>query len=256
MAAPVVKTPSEIEAMRVAGRIAARVLRQASKLVEPGVSTRDLDERVGELIRDHGATSAFLGYRGFPANCCISVNEAVIHGIGNQRRLGIGDLVKLDIGVKYNGFIGDTAATVACGGCSSEAQKLMDVTAAALYKGISSARAGKRISAVGAAVWDSVKPSGFGVVREFCGHGLGRKVHEEPQVPNYVDPRCRQRFKAGWTVAIEPMVTLADPKVELLADGWTVVTRDRQITAHFEHTVLITEGEPEILTCDEDGLWY
>jgi methionyl aminopeptidase len=184
------------------------------------------------------------------------VNEAVIHGIGGKRRLQIGDLVKLDVGVVVDGFIGDTAITVACGGCEAEAQKLMDVTASALYKGISSAKAGKRISEIGGAVWDHVKGTGFGIVREFCGHGVGRKVHEEPQVPNYVDRRHSLRMKPGWTIAIEPMVTLGNPRVELLNDGWTVVTVDRQVTAHFEHTVLITEGEPEILTQDEEGLLY
>lgn len=256
MGVPVVKSAKEIEGMRAAGKVAARVLRAASKLVVPGVLTSDLDRQVGELIAAEGVKSAFLGYRGFPGNCCISVNEAVIHGFGGKRRLEMGDLVKLDVGVQVNGFIGDTAMTVACGGCTLESQKLMDVTAAALYKGISVARAGKRISDIGAAVSQHVNASGYGIVREFCGHGVGRRVHEEPQVPNYVDRRHSQRLKSGWTIAIEPMVTLGNPKVELLDDGWTVVTVDRQLTAHFEHTVLITENAAEILTQDDEGLLY
>jgi methionyl aminopeptidase len=256
MGKPIPKTAPEIAAMREAGRRAMRVLREASRAVKPGLTTRELDVMVGELIRQHSATSAFLGYRGFPANCCLSVNEAVIHGIGNDRRLQFGDLCKLDIGVRYRGFVGDVAMTVAVGGCSAELQKLMDTTVQALYMGVSAARAGKRVSDIGRAVFACVDGAGYGVVREYCGHGVGRSVHEDPQVPNYVDPKNEARLKPGMTIAIEPMVTLGRPAVEVLKDGWTVVTQDRQVAAHFEHTVLITEDEPEILTKDEEAALY
>ncbi|MFM7101300.1 MAG: type I methionyl aminopeptidase, partial [Verrucomicrobiota bacterium] len=247
MARALTKTADEIAGMRLAGRIAARVLRRAAGLVTPGVTGRDLDRQVGEIILQEGATSAFLGYRGFPGNCCLSVNEAVIHGIGSERRLQFGDLVKLDIGVRFRGFVGDVAMTVACGGCGPEAQKLMDVTARSLYEGISQARSGRAVNEIGRAVQEVVEQAGFGVVREFCGHGVGRAVHEEPQIPNYVDRQRHERLRAGMTIAIEPMVTLGSPRVEILRDRWTVVTLDRQLAAHFEHTVLVTDGEPEIL---------
>jgi methionyl aminopeptidase len=245
------KQGEELDRMRAACRIATRVLRAASALVRPGIATADLDQEVGRLIREQGAVSAFLGYRGFPSNCCLSVNEAVIHGIGNARRLQFGDLLKLDVGVRFQGFVGDIAMTVPVGGCSASFQKLMDTTAEALYKGISAARADSSVFEIGKAVHQCAAGSGYGVVREFCGHGVGRNVHEDPQIPNYPDPTNRTKLRAGMTVAIEPMVTLGDAAVEILSDGWTVVTRDRQVAAHFEHTVLITDSEPEILTRDE-----
>lgn len=246
----------ELDRMRMACRIATRVLRAASSLVEPGMTTADLDGEVGRLIREQGAVSAFLGYRGFPAQCCLSVNDAVIHGIGNRRRLQFGDVLKIDVGVRFQGFVGDIAMTVAVGGVSTNVQKLMDTTAQALYKGISAARSGASVMSIGREVFGCASQAGFGVVREFCGHGVGRNVHEEPQIPNYPDPTNRSKLRPGMTVAIEPMITLGDPSVEILADGWTVVTRDRQVAAHFEHTVLITDSEPEILTRDEGNPLY
>lgn len=256
MGQPKPKTAEEIAVMRQAGKIAARVLRKAATAVGPGVTTHDLDQHVGELIRAEGATSAFLGYRGFPANCCISVNEAVVHGIGSHRRLQFGDVVKLDIGVRFKGFVGDVAMSVPVGGCSPLAQKLMDVTTQALYEGILRARAGSRVSDISRAVQQRVEGAGFSVVREFVGHGVGRTVHEDPQIPNFVDSRNDSRLKAGMTIAIEPMVNLGAASVEVLADGWTVVTRDRQLSAHFEHTVHVTDGEPEILTVDDGPPLY
>lgn len=252
MASPKYKTPSEIAAIRKAGEIAATVLREASSRISPGLTTRELDDIVGQLILQHGGTSAFLGYRGFPANCCISVNEGVVHGIGNQRRLQFGDLVKLDVGVRYNGLIGDVAMSIAVGGCSPLAQKLMDVTVEALHRGISQARSGNRVTDISRAIQKHVEANKFSIVKEFVGHGVGRSVHEEPQIPNYVDPRHNQFLKPGLTIAIEPMVNAGGAGVEILSDQWTVVTKDRQLSAHFEHTVLITEGDPEILT--KDGL--
>lgn len=238
--------------MRLAGRAAMTVLRRAAGAVRPGVTTGEIDAMVGKWISEAGGRSAFLNYRGFPANACISVNEEVIHGIGGTRRLQFGDLVKLDIGVQLKGFIGDVAMTVPCGGCSPVAQKLLDVTVQALREGLRQVRGGATTVDVGSAVQKVVESAGFGVVREFCGHGVGRNVHEEPQVPNYVDSRSSVRLRPGLTIAIEPMVTVGSPAVKILDDGWTVVTQDRQLSAHFEHTVLVTEGGFEILT--DDGL--
>jgi methionyl aminopeptidase len=250
MSGPKVKLPEEIALIRKAGEIAAKVLREASVQVIPGMTTRTLDDLVGKLIVGMGGSSAFLGYRNFPANCCISVNEGVVHGIGNERRLQFGDLVKLDVGVRYKGYVGDVAMTLAVGGCSPLSQKLIDVTVAALYRGISEARAGNRITDISRAIQSHVELNQFSVVREFVGHGVGRTVHEEPQIPNYVDERHSGRLKPGWTIAIEPMVNIGGAAVEILPDQWTVVTKDRQLSAHFEHTVLITEGPAEILTRD------
>jgi len=242
--------------VRRAGSIAASVLRAAASTIRPGITTLELDRTVGSLIEDQGAISAFLGYRNFPSNCCISVNEGVVHGIGSERRLQYGDLVKLDVGVRYRGFVGDVAMTVAVGGCSPAAQKLMDVTVGSLYLGIGKARAGNKVSDVSRAIQNHVEANGFSVVREFVGHGVGRSVHEEPQIPNYVDERYNCRLVPGLTIAIEPMVNVGAPGVEILKDRWTVVTKDRQLSAHYEHTVLVTDGDPEILTRDEGSPLY
>jgi methionyl aminopeptidase len=252
MAKPIPKSSDEIILMREAGRSAMRVLRKASSAVSPGVITAELDRQIGDWIAEEGGTSAFLGYRGFPANACISVNEEVIHGIGSARRLQFGDLVKLDIGVRRKGFIGDVAMTVPCGGCSPVAQKLLDVTVQALREGLGQIRANCTTNDIGRSVQRVVESAGFGVVREFCGHGVGRTVHEEPQVPNYVESGHSTRLKSGVTIAVEPMVTVGSPSVKILSDGWTVVTHDRQLSAHFEHTVLVTDDGFEILT--DDGL--
>lgn len=252
MAKPTPKSASEIEAMRLAGRMAMSVLRRASGVVQPGVTTGEVDRWIGEWIREMGGKSAFLGYRGFPGNACISVNEEVIHGIGGARALRMGDLVKLDVGVRVGGFVGDVAMTVPCGGCKPEGQHLLDVTRQALREGISKVKAGCTTRDIGRAVQKVVEGAGLGVVREFCGHGVGRSVHEEPQVPNYADGRDSVRLRAGVTIAIEPMVTAGDGAVKILGDGWTVVTQDQGLAAHFEHTVLVVDGGAEILT--DDGL--
>jgi len=234
--------------VRRAGSIAASVLRAASSTIRPGITTLELDRTVGSLIEDQGAISAFLGYRNFPSNCCISVNEGVVHGIGSERRLQYGDLVKLDVGVRYRGFVGDVAMTVAVGGCSPAAQKLMDVTVGSLYLGIGKARAGNKVSDVSRAIQNHVEANGFSVVREFVGHGVGRSVHEEPQIPNYVDERYNCRLVPGLTIAIEPMVNAGTKEVKILADHWTVATRDKLPSVHFEHTVAMTERGPQVLT--------
>lgn len=244
----VLKNADEQQRMRSAGRVAARVLRDVCKAVQPGVSTREIDLFAAEKIRSVGAKSAFLGYRGYPCHVCISVNDEVVHGLAGARRLRFGDIVSLDVGVVFEGFIGDNARTVAVGGCDVGSQRLLDVTEQALHHGISRAVPGNRVTHISRAVQQFVESEGYSVVREFVGHGVGRSMHEEPQIPNYVDAKCRQLLKAGMTLAIEPMVNAGRPGVRVLKDGWTAVTQDGSWSAHFEHTVLVTEGAAEILT--------
>jgi len=210
-----------------------------------------LDDFAAARIKHYGARSAFLGYRKYPCQICISINDQVVHGLAGPRVMQFGDIVSLDIGVLFNGFIGDTARTVAVGGCSLEAQRLMDVTEKALYEGIAKALAGNRVADISRAVQTFVEGNGYSVVREFVGHGVGRTMHEEPQVPNFVDGKSSPKLRPGMTIAIEPMVNAGQPGVKILNDGWTVVTQDGSLSAHFEHTVLITEAEPEILTWPE-----
>lgn len=239
--------------MRAAGGVAARVLDEVSAWITPGVTTKAIDDFAATRISHYGAKSAFLGYRverlKYPCHLCISVNEQVVHGLAGDRRVQFGDIVSLDVGVVYNGFIGDTARTVAVGGCDILSQKLIDVTEKALYEGISQAVAGNRVADISRAVQTLVESNGFSVVREFVGHGVGRTLHEDPQIPNFVDGKSSPKLQPGMTLAIEPMVNAGTAQVTRLSDGWTVVTRDGQPSAHFEHTVLVTEGEPEILTC-------
>jgi len=237
--------------MRPACAVAAAVLSEVAAFVQPGLSTTEIDEFAAGRIKYYGAKSAFLGYRKYPCYVCISVNDQVVHGLASSRKLQFGDIVSLDVGVSYNGFIGDTARTVAVGGCGLVAQKLMDVTEKSLYDGIAQAVAGNRVVDISRAIQKYVESNGFGVVREFVGHGVGRTMHEEPQVPNYVEGKSSPKLRAGMTIAIEPMVTAGMPGVKILNDGWTVVTQDGSLSAHFEHTVLITESEPEIMTCPE-----
>ncbi|HXR46865.1 MAG TPA: type I methionyl aminopeptidase [Candidatus Limnocylindrales bacterium] len=237
--------------MRPACAVAGTVLDEIAAFIKPGVTTRQVDEFAARRIKQHGAKSAFLGYRKYPCHTCLSVNDEVVHGLAGDRELHFGDIVSIDVGVFYKGFVGDTARTVAVGGCSVAAQRLMDVTEHALYEGIAAAVPGNRVTDISRAVQTYVESNGFSVVREFVGHGVGRSMHEEPQVPNFVDPRSNQKLRPGMTLAIEPMVNAGQAGVKILKDGWTVVTQDGLLSAHFEHTVLITEGEPEILTCPE-----
>jgi methionyl aminopeptidase len=245
----ILKSERDLEAMRPACEVASTVLEEVGAFIQPGLSTREVDEFAGARMREHGAKSAFLGYRKFPRQICISVNEEVVHGLGGPRQLEFGDVVSLDIGVMYHGFVGDTAKTVAVGGCDVRAQRLMDVTEQALYEGIAQALPGHRVVDISRAVQKYVESNGYSVVREFVGHGVGRAVHEEPQVPNFVENEKQSpKLKPGMTLAIEPMVNAGTAQVVVRNDGWTVATKDGQLSAHFEHTVLITEGEPEILT--------
>jgi methionyl aminopeptidase len=246
---PVIKNERDLQAMRPACQVAATVLEEVAAFIAPGMTTGQVDEFAAARMKEHGARSAFLGYRKFPRHVCISVNDQVVHGLGGPRMLEFGDIVSLDIGVMYNGFVGDTAKTVAVGGCDVHAQRLMDVTEQALHEGIAQAVAGNRVAEISRAIQTYVEGNGFSVVREFVGHGVGRKVHEEPQVPNFVEKdKQSPKLQPGMTLAIEPMVNAGRPDVIVLNDGWTVVTKDGQLSAHFEHTVLITEGEAQILT--------
>ena len=247
----ILKTERDLEAMRPACIIAGKVLDEVAKFIQPGVTTRQVDDYAAVRMKHYGARSAFLQYRKYPCQMCISVNEQVVHGLAGPRPLRFGDIVSLDVGVKYNGFIGDTARTVAVGGCGVLAQRLMDISEKALFEGIAQARPGRRVVDISRAIQNYVEANGFSVVREFVGHGVGRSMHEEPQVPNFVDGKETAKLQPGMTLAIEPMVTAGLPGVKVLNDGWTVVTQDASLSAHFEHTVLITESEPEILTWPE-----
>lgn len=245
----VVKSDLDLSLMGPACELAQVVLDEVSAYVEPGLTTRQLDDFAAGRIANYGAKSAFLGYRNYPCHVCLSVNEQVVHGLATDVRLEFGDIISLDVGVFYNGFIGDTARTVAVGGCNVQAQRLMDVTEQALYLGIAQAIDGNRVVDISRAIQRHVENNGYSVVREFVGHGVGRSMHEEPQVPNFDDGKKSPKLTAGMTIAIEPMVNAGGPQVKILKDGWTVVTRDGQLSAHFEHTVLITKSEPRILTC-------
>ena len=248
-----IKSPSEIEKMRAAGRLTAQARALAGSLIRPGITTGEIDRAVRKLIQSHGAKPSFLGYGGFPGSACISVNEVVIHGIPDHRRLEEGDIVSIDVGAYLDGFHGDCAATFPCGKVSEEAQKLMDVTRQSFFEGIKFARVGQRVSDVGHAVQQYVESFGSSVVREFVGHGVGRNLHEAPEVPNYGAPGHGARFQPGMVIAVEPMVCAGDWQVKVLSDKWTTVSRDGSLTAHYENTILITDGEPEILTDPGDG---
>ena len=244
----VCKSPAEIEKMRAASALVAEVLAELASMVAPGVSTLDLDAAAERMVRAGGAEPAFKGYRGYPCTLCASVNEQVIHGIPSKRPLAEGDIISLDMGVKMNGFFGDSAVTVPVGRASDEAQRLLRVTEESLEKGIEQVRLGGRISDIGHAIQKHVEAHGFSVVREFVGHGIGASLHEEPQIANYGDPGRGPRLAEGMTLAIEPMVNVGKPSVKMLADGWTAVTRDGSLSAHFEHTVAVTKNGPLVLT--------
>ena len=244
-----IKSPAEIEKMRAAGQAAALVLDRLAKLVAPGVTTGEIDRAAGEYMAELGGRSAFLGYRKFPGQICISVNEEVVHGIGGARRLAYGDIVKIDTGVILDGYIGDTATTVPCGAVDPETERLCTATKKLLEGAIPFAVAGRKLGDLSHYIESEALRQGLGVVREFVGHGVGRKLHEEPQIPNYGRRGSGPRLKAGMTLAIEPMINLGVEGVRILDDKWTVVTADGKPSAHFEHTILVTENAPEVLTC-------
>jgi methionyl aminopeptidase len=244
----VCKSPAELEKMRAASQLVALVLDQLAAMVTPGISTAELDAAAEQKVRAAGAEPAFKGYRGYPATLCASANEQVIHGIPNRTPLNAGDIISLDMGVKLNGYYGDSAITVPVGAVGDEVKTLLRVTQEALEKGIAQVRIGGRISDIGHAIQQHVEAHGFSVVREFVGHGIGASLHEEPQIANYGDPGRGPRLSEGMTLAIEPMVNMGKPAVKVLSDGWTAVTKDGSLSAHFEHTVAVTKNGPEILT--------
>ena len=245
----VIKSSRELQKMKDACRISANALVVAGKAVEPGVSTLEIDTIVRKYIEKEGATPSFLGYGGFPASACISVNNVVIHGIPSKKQiLKEGDIVSVDVGAFYDGFHGDNAYTFKCGKVSAEAEALLKATEESLYEGIKQAKAGNRVGDIGSAVQKYVEDRSYSVVRDFVGHGVGAKLHEDPAVPNYGTPGRGVRLMPGMTIAIEPMVTAGDYKVKVLDDDWTTVTVDGSLAAHFEHSIAITPDGPKILT--------
>jgi len=246
-----IKNERELQSMRKACKITAAARALAGEMVRPGVTTREIDKAVHDFIVAQGAKPSFLNYNGFPASTCISVNSTVIHGIPGDYLLQDGDIVSIDVGAYYKGFHGDCAATFACGTISAEAQKLIDVTKQSFFEGIRFATQGHRVSDISHAIQTYVESNGYSVVRSFVGHGVGAQLHEEPEVPNYGPSGRGPRLLPGMTLAIEPMVNAGTYEVQVLKDRWTTVTADGKLSAHYENTVLITDGEPEILTVAE-----
>jgi methionyl aminopeptidase len=247
----VIKSPQEIAALREAGRINARALEAVRQLIRPGVTTAELDAAAEEVIRKHGAIPTFKGYPGaypYPASICASINEQLVHGIPGKRKLQAGDVISIDCGSTFEGFVGDSAITVGVGEISPLAQRLIEVTEQALYVGIRKMRADNRVGDISAAIQEFVEKAGFYVTREYTGHGVGRQMHEGPQVPNYGTPGRGQLLRQGMTIALEPMVLIGTSQTRVLADQWTVVSADGSLTAHWEHSIAITDGEPLILT--------
>jgi len=243
-----VKSSADLERMRVAGKITAKVCDQVARHVCPGMTTAEIDRYAAGLMRECGVKSAFLGYRGYPGTICVSVNEEVVHGIPGERRIQIGDIVSLDVGVVVDSFHGDTARTIMVGVLDPQVVSLVSTAEQALHAGIDKAVEGNRLSDVSHAIEACARRKGFSVVRQFVGHGIGRSMHEEPQIPNFGPPGKGPLLRAGMTLAIEPMLNMGGADVEVLADGWTAVTRDRKFSAHFEHTVAVGREKAEILT--------
>jgi methionyl aminopeptidase len=245
------KTQKEVNLMRRAGAIAAAARVMAGKMAAPGVTTLEIDTAIHDFIIKKGATPTFLNYNGFPGSACISVNDEVIHGIPGKRVLQSGDIVSIDVGATYEGYVGDCAGTFIAGEGSEDAKRLIKVTRQSFFEGIKYARIGYRISDISNAIQQFVEDNGFSVVREFVGHGVGAKLHEEPEVPNFGKSGHGPRLEAGMTLAIEPMVNFGGAGIRILKDGWTVITADGSLSAHYENSVLITNGEPEVLTVPE-----
>ena len=244
----IIRSPREVEQIRKANVVVAEVLERLKTLVVPGVTTDDLDRISEEIILSRGAVPAFKGYRGYPKTLCVSINEEVVHGIPNQRRLKEGDIVSIDVGSNLHGYFGDAAITFPVGEVNPEAKRLMEVTEKALTIGIGMAKVGNRLFDISHAVQAWVESNGFSVVRDFVGHGIGKSLHEDPQIPNFGSPNQGPRLEKGMILALEPMVNEGTYEVRVLDDGWTVVTADGKPSAHFEHTIAITDGEAEILS--------
>ncbi len=247
------KSRREIEKMRLAGLIVAETLRDLRRMVEPGITTRELDAYAEKKIRAAGAYPTFKGYRGFPASICASINEEVVHGIPSNRKLREGDILKIDCGATLDGYVGDAAISVAVGKVSPEIERLMAVTQEALFRAMGKMYPGNRLYDISYAVQEYVEGQGYSVVRDFCGHGIGQRMHEDPQVPNYGRPSTGQKLKPGWVLAVEPMVNLGNYDVRIEADGWTVKTVDGLPSSHYEHTIAVTDDGPVVLTALEDG---
>lgn len=251
-----IRSAREIDLLRIANQTVAKVLTTLADRIKPGVRICDLDAEAEELIRESGGTPSFLGYQGYPASTCISVDEVIIHGIPNERELKNDEICSIDVGVKYKGYYGDAALSVPCGEMDSERKRLMRVTERSLANGINAARAGNYLQDISRAIEDTIKPEKLGIVRNFVGHGIGSEMHEEPQIPNYVTGGKGPKLKSGMVVAIEPMVNLGTHKVEVLDDDWTAVTADRKPSAHFEHSIVIQpDGPPEILSISPSPQW-
>jgi methionyl aminopeptidase len=244
----ILKSDDEIAIMREAGRIVAQTLRKLADELRPGLVVKELDKLVRREFEKHKVVPTFLGYNGYPATVCVSVNEEIVHGIPGKRVIQDGDVVSLDLGCTYRGFVADSAVTVIVGEKKPLTEKLVDVTRGALQEGIRHARAGNRLGEISHAIEEYIAPSGFGVVREYVGHGVGRDMHEEPQVPNFGPAERGPLLKKGMVLALEPMVTAGDWRTKQLADNWTVVTADGSLSAHFEHTIAVTDGDPVVLT--------
>ena len=243
-----IKSPNEVDILRKAGKILSSIVVQLQSSLTSGMTTKDIDSQAQELIRKNKVLAAFKGYHGFPGCACVSVNEGVVHGIPGKRVIQNGDIVSIDIGIIYEGYYSDMAITVPIGAVSGEVKRLLDVTQASLYRGIEQARVGGRLSDISFAVQSFVEMHGFSVVRDFVGHGIGQALHEEPEIPNYGRPSQGPVLKEGMVFAIEPMVNMGSFRTKTLGDGWSVVTIDGKPSAHFEHTIVITSGDPEILT--------
>ncbi len=246
------KSSHEIQLMRQAGKITAAARALAGAMVAPGITTREIDKAVRRFIKSKGAQPSFLGYSGFPASVCVSVNDEVIHGIPGNRVLREGDIVSIDVGAFKDGYHGDCAGTYPCGRIDPEAARLIEVTRQSFFEGLKYAQEGYRLPDLSGAIQRYVEANGFSVVREYVGHGIGTQMHESPEVPNYVEPRAgRPRFLRGMTIAVEPMVNAGTAGVVVMPDGWTVKTADGRLSAHYENSILITDGEPELLTDPE-----
>lgn len=248
-----VKNENEIELMRESCRLLSIVHFELGQMIRPGITTADIDERGEKLIRQLGGIPNFLNYEGYPASICVSVNEEVVHGIPSKDRvLKDGDIVSLDAGLIYKGYHSDAARTYGVGEISKEAQDLIDATKQSFFEGIKNARPGHRLYEIGAAIDDFITPFGYGIVEDLCGHGIGTHLHEDPMIPNFRVRKRGPKLKPGMTLAVEPMINMGTYEVEWLSDGWTVVTKDRKYSAHYENTILITQDEPEILTLHEE----
>ena len=251
-----IKSPHEIQLMRRAGRVTAQARALAGSMVRPGVSTLEIDHAVRKFIESQGGTPSFLNYAGYPGSACISVNDVVIHGIPSRHTvLREGDIVSVDVGACIDGFHGDCAATYACGRISDEARRLIEVTQQSFWEGIQFARVGYRVSDISHAVQAYVEPFGYSLVRDYVGHGVGAKLHEPPEVPNFGPAGHGPRLMAGMTLAVEPMVNQGTWEIQVMKDGWTVKTADGKLAAHYENSILITDGDPEVLTVTEDGAY-